>query len=267
MTKVIFSLLILIHVIVYSQVGINTLTPSPAASLHVNAEDVNGNIRGFMPPRVTVAQRDLIPVTSSDDGMMVYVLNAENGKNCMQLYNGSINQWESVKCFAVMAFRETMGVPVGNTNVNTHHSNLGFDNSSSCTFSTTNGTDVRTTSPSTGGASGGGNIFFTNNSNRDFLVTGIDVSSYESPLTLRIQLYKSTSASNGSELTIEYYNGASWIDVTVNNLPTGIGTAVWHNVILGTSIPNTISQIRFSRSPDGTSGPQFRLDDIEIIKP
>ncbi|WP_339611238.1 hypothetical protein [uncultured Planktosalinus sp.] len=76
----------------HSQVGINTTTPSPASVLDVNSSSDGTNFGGFMPPRVSPAERDLIPVTASDEGLMVYVINPPN--NQLQLWDGT--SWQIV---------------------------------------------------------------------------------------------------------------------------------------------------------------------------
>jgi len=47
-----------------------------------------------MPPRVTISQRDLIPVTAADDGLLVYVMDGIN--RTLQIYNGVENIWEII---------------------------------------------------------------------------------------------------------------------------------------------------------------------------
>ncbi|OAB77952.1 hypothetical protein [Cochleicola gelatinilyticus] len=80
-----------------AQVGIGTTNPSPASNLEVSGTTNGvGPYRGFMPPRVaTIAQRDLIPATSTDVGLMIFVLDP----GCLQLWDG--DSWENVNCFTV----------------------------------------------------------------------------------------------------------------------------------------------------------------------
>lgn len=67
--------------------GINTTTPSPAAVLDVSSSADGTNFGGFMLPRVIVAQRDAIPVTVDDAGLIVYVLNGSNSQ--LQIWDGT----------------------------------------------------------------------------------------------------------------------------------------------------------------------------------
>lgn len=84
--------------VVMGQVGVNTTSPNSNSALHVHSAFAGGGYGGFLPPRVTLAQRNLIPVTAADDGLLVYVTLA-NGSRCLQLYNGATLGWEDVKCF------------------------------------------------------------------------------------------------------------------------------------------------------------------------
>ena len=62
---------------VSAQVGIGTTNPSAASMLEISSESSHGNFKGLMPPRVTVAQRDLIGATVDDTGLMVFVYDAD----------------------------------------------------------------------------------------------------------------------------------------------------------------------------------------------
>ncbi|EAQ50591.1 lamin tail domain-containing protein [Leeuwenhoekiella blandensis] len=78
----------------YAQVGIGTTNPSAAAMLEVSSESSSGSYKGFMPPRVTVAQRDQINPTSEDIGLMVFVNDPDVSVYGWQVYNGTF--WENV---------------------------------------------------------------------------------------------------------------------------------------------------------------------------
>lgn len=264
MNKLFLSIFIFLSSLFYAQVGINTLTPSPASSLHVHAEVSSGNFRGFMPPRVTVAQRNLIPVTSADDGLMVYTTNADGGRKCIQMYNGSNNTWQNVQCFSTRVFFENMGEASGTTVLSSHT----FNNSSTLTYSGS-GVDIRITDALTGSTTA--NVFFSNGATpdvRNFTITGLNMTSYESPLTLSFYVRKNTSDSDGTGFTFEYRDGpTTWVSVTLPTLPTGVGSSIYHKIVFD-NIPNTIQGLRFTRTHSfAGSTTQFRIDDIEIIKP
>jgi uncharacterized protein (TIGR02145 family) len=64
-------------------IGVSTADRNPSAQL-----DVFSTTKGLLPPRMTEAQRNLIPVTSASAGLIVYCTNCgANGE--MQYYNGS----------------------------------------------------------------------------------------------------------------------------------------------------------------------------------
>jgi len=74
----------------YAQVGIGTTTPSPASMLEVSSTSDGGtSYRGFMPPVMTIAQRDLINVTTTDVGLLVFINDSVVGVQCLQFYTGT----------------------------------------------------------------------------------------------------------------------------------------------------------------------------------
>lgn len=83
----------------YSQVGINTTSPSSASILDVESSSDGVNFGGFMPPRVSLTERNSIPVTAADDGMMVFLI--EGNTREVQIWNGVDLQWETVYAMPV----------------------------------------------------------------------------------------------------------------------------------------------------------------------
>jgi hypothetical protein len=91
MKKSIFSFaMIFISLLVYAQVGVGTVTPSDASMLDVSSTINGTSYGGFSPPVVNIAQRDLIPVTATDVGLLVFVNDSSNGVVCLQYYDGTI---------------------------------------------------------------------------------------------------------------------------------------------------------------------------------
>jgi uncharacterized protein (TIGR02145 family) len=68
----------------YAQVGIGTQTPDASAILELESTE-----KGFLPPRMTTAERDLI--SSPAEGLLIY--NTDN--QCLELVNGN-NDWISL---------------------------------------------------------------------------------------------------------------------------------------------------------------------------
>lgn len=95
------SVLLLLATSFYSQVGIGTTTPSPAAMLEVSSQ-VNGSgvYRGLMPPRVPdVAALSAMAPGFSDTGLMVFVEDNGNGKACLLIWDGYL--WKNGICFVI----------------------------------------------------------------------------------------------------------------------------------------------------------------------
>jgi len=82
-----------------AQVGINTTTPSAASVLHLGSLNGSGTHGGFMPPKVSLAQRALIPVTAADDGMMIFL--SEGATRCVQIYDATNTSWVDFYCIPV----------------------------------------------------------------------------------------------------------------------------------------------------------------------
>ncbi len=77
-------LLLLANTITNAQVGVGTTSPNASARFQVDA-DSSTNAKGFLPPRVTYAQRNAI--TSPAIGLMVFCTNCGTGEP--QFYNGT----------------------------------------------------------------------------------------------------------------------------------------------------------------------------------
>lgn len=85
----------------FSQVGINTTNPSNASVLHIASSSDGLNFGGFLPPKVTIAERDAILAGAGDDGLVVFV--AEGNDRCLQIYNEGRTRWENIYCFSAVA--------------------------------------------------------------------------------------------------------------------------------------------------------------------
>lgn len=111
--KTLFFIMLLLSSFCYSQVGINTTNPSPASVLDVNSTSDNISYGGFLPPRVTLSQRNDIPVSGVDDGMIIFL--TEPGLRCLQIYNAQEAQWEDVYCMQNNTFTTVKQDFDGNT--------------------------------------------------------------------------------------------------------------------------------------------------------
>ncbi len=99
MDKRLVFLFMLIPFVFFSQVGINTTTPSSASVLDVNSSGDGVNFGGFMPPRVSLAERNSINPSTSDDGLMVFLIDGTT--RCVQLWNGVDSTWDNVYCMPI----------------------------------------------------------------------------------------------------------------------------------------------------------------------
>jgi len=97
--KVLFYFIFIVQSILVAQVGINTTTPSSATVLDVNSSSDGINFGGFMPPRVSLAERNSINPSASDDGLMVFLI--EGTTRCIQLWNGIDSTWDNVYCMPI----------------------------------------------------------------------------------------------------------------------------------------------------------------------
>lgn len=92
--KLVSVFFVLICINTYSQVGINTTTPSAASVLDVESSSDGINYGGFMPPRVSLAERNSIAATAADDGLLIYLI--EGNTREVQIWDGVELQWETV---------------------------------------------------------------------------------------------------------------------------------------------------------------------------
>lgn len=94
-----FGALMLLSITGMAQVGINTTTPSSSAVLDVASSNDGVHFGGMMIPRVSLSERNSIPATASDDGLMVYL--SEGTTRCIQIWDAVDLEWEDVFCMPV----------------------------------------------------------------------------------------------------------------------------------------------------------------------
>ena len=276
------KLLLLLNIVLfaaagYAQVGINTTTPGANSVLELYSQFSDGTYGGFMPPRITEAQRNTIPKTLANDGLMAYVT-FPDGTRCLEILNGATLTWIDLTCVTPnIVWQETVGTASSTILATVHHSNGGFDHSSTCTYTntTSTGPSVQNTAPiSTSvypNASGSYYLYFASGANRGMTIGNIDLTSQTGPFTLQVLIYKGTDTFDGSQLNIDHsVDGITWTNVNLsaansNLLPTGTGTATWYQRTLSTTIANTLKYIRIAKT--SAVACDFRIDDIRIYKP
>lgn len=85
-----FIIFLFLMQVSYSQVGIGTTTPSPASMLEISPTSDGGtSFRGFMPPVMTIAQRNLINTATTDAGLLVFINDSVEGIQCLQFFTGT----------------------------------------------------------------------------------------------------------------------------------------------------------------------------------
>lgn len=228
----------------FSQVGINTTTPSAASVIDIQSS--NGtNFGGLLPPRVDLADRDLIPVTAADEGMLVYVINPPNSQ--LQIWDGTA--WrtlfpQSIEFSAVLAAWDVSGLPGGRNNYGPSPFNATSSNQSVTVGGLTRGSGLTTTGIAASSAWGANGWFaaaptetqataIANNNFATFTITpnfGINVS-----LT-----------------TIEPYN--------IRRSNEGPTTGIWQYSIDGTNFIDIGTSITWGRNTTATGNPQAALD-------
>lgn len=163
----------------------------------------------------------------------------------------------------ITIFTENIGSPSVTTSITSHT----FQNSSTFTFSNggaTNSADIRNTSASSGysGASGNGNVFFTSTSGSyGFAIEGIDVSTYTS-LEIRFA-YRKENATVLPDLTLDYWNGSSYVNVPFSFNEAANASVAWY-MVNWISLPAgaQISTLRLRWVKAG--GQSVRLDDVTL---
>ncbi|MFN8309967.1 MAG: T9SS type A sorting domain-containing protein [Chitinophagales bacterium] len=158
-------------------------------------------------------------------------------------------------------YSENVGSPTGTPLITAY---TGWQNGAPIVYGGTG--DVRSTSGSSGysGASGNGNVFLNSSGGpKTLTISGINTIGY-TQLRLRMGLFKSTLASNGSELLAEVStDGTNYTTVRLDSLPTGSGTAIWRLVSSKDTLPATANlRLRFTNTASNTMN--FRLDDIRV---
>lgn len=88
----------------FSQVGINSETPSSSAILYLEAQNYSTmEYGGLLIPVVTESEQASIPVStvdSSDESLLVFVSDPVTGKRCLDIYDGVAHLWRSIYCFS-----------------------------------------------------------------------------------------------------------------------------------------------------------------------
>ncbi|MBK6987760.1 MAG: hypothetical protein IPH33_05715 [Bacteroidetes bacterium] len=232
-----------------------TISPAGPISLCLSSSATLSTISGYNYLWSTGATTQSINVNSAGN----YSVVVSDNSGCVAT-SSSVVISNSALPFISTVFSESMGTVPGTTQIATHESGNGFDNDG-LTMSGTG--DVRVTSVSSGyiGATGGANIFLTNTAGKNFIISGINTIGLTN-LELSFGIVKSTTASNGSDLLVQYStDGINYTSIPYT-LATGAGTAVW-TLKTVTGIPSSATlSLQFIQTGMTT---QYRIDDV-ILK-
>lgn len=188
---IILNVVLLIALPIYSQVGINTTSPSTASVLDVESSNDGVNYGGFLPPRVNAAGRADIALkaTATDDGLLIFF----EDTRCLQTWNGVESTWENVYCMTghssgpillgIQDFETTPASPVLPISINTAGS-----------YQAGNGTSPNTNTYIDGRSYG------VINGDADIDFGPVDASSYTTAsLKFRLASFSLNSTSNGAD--------------------------------------------------------------------
>ncbi len=228
-----------------------SLTATASSGLTVSYSSSNPSVAMVAGSTVTIVGAGQTTITASQAG---------NGN-----YNAatSVDQTLTVTQAPVTIFTENIGSASVTTSITSHT----FQNSTTLTFSNggaTNSSDIRNTSASSGysGASGTGNVFFTSTSGSyGFAIEGIDVSTYTN-LEVRFA-YRKESATVLPDLTLDYWNGSSYVNVPFTFNEAANAAIAWYMVNwISLPVGAQISTLRLRWVKAGTQS--VRLDDISL---
>jgi PKD repeat protein/subtilisin-like proprotein convertase family protein len=232
-----------------------TVTPAGPVSICSGSTITLSTIPGYNYSWSTGATTQSITVSTAGN----YSVTVSDNSGCTST-SSLVAVSNSAQVFTSTLFTETMGSSPTTTAIATYETANGFDNDNLFMSGTA---DVRNSSASSGyaGASALGNVFITNTVGRNFIIQGINTSGL-SGITLSFGIFKSTIASNGSELLVQYStDNVNYFPLSFTALPTGSGTSTWYlRTITGIPASSTLS-IQFIQN--GTT-PQFRIDDVSI---
>lgn len=240
MKNVLTIVLLFITLTVFTQVGINTTTPSGNSVIDIKSSNDGVNFGGLLPPRVTLAERDMISPDATDEGMLVYVMNPPNSQ--LQIWDGTAWQTlfpQNIEFSAVLAAWEMNGL--------TAYGPSPFDASES-SASVTIGGLIRGAGLNTGGTAAGnawgarGWFDVGPDLPQDAIAAGSFVTFTINP----------NFGVNVSLTTIEPYN--------IRRSGTGPTTGIWQYSINGTAYSDIGTPITWGVVTTAAGNPQAAID-------
>lgn len=141
MKKLLFISVLFLGYFSYSQVGIGTDTPDPAAVLDINSEISVGVYGGLKLPTINESDKASI-ATPIPDGLMLYVI--DGLERCVEIYDVSTTSWVSFYCMNLVPVATNVNVLDDGTPQITETLTTDFDETSA-SFQTDNENDAPST--------------------------------------------------------------------------------------------------------------------------
>jgi len=229
--------------LMYSQVGINTTTPSTASVLDINSSSDGVNYGGLMPPRVTsIAQRNAINPGISDLGLLIFLIDSANNNYCLQMWNGS--SWENVHCIGTPAVTEIAAQDFDLKQTWTYTNSPNFYSVGNDTWNIVstlqniNGLDANFLGCRDLNNTNGGGPFLHN-----LVFSNVDISSYTSvQILFDFEIFE---YDNGDDVFYELF----YDDVSQGSVQFIDGSGNYtNNGTIVLNIPNTVTNVRMTLS-------------------
>jgi len=168
-------------------------------------------------------------------------------------------------------FEENMGGTSVGASILSANSYTGYFNYGAVAYAASSGSStasIRSNSSSSSGystASGGNFLFLSGNNSSFFTIQNISILGATN-VRVAFGVSKTSTASDGSTLTVQVSVDGSGAISFSPSLPTGAGTTQWYYIVSSVSIPSGSS---LSISFYNTSGPEnsvsYRIDDIAVL--
>ena len=182
---------LIISVPLFSQVGINTTSPSSASVLDVESSSDGTNFGGFLPPRVDASGRANIAskATLADDGLLIFF----EDTRCLQTWNGVESTWENVYCMSGPSSGSTL-LGIQDFEITPSSPELVFIENTAGSYQTGNGTSPNTNTYIDGRSYG------VVNGDADVDFGPVDASSYSTAsLKFRLASFSLNTSGNGAD--------------------------------------------------------------------
>lgn len=171
-----------------------------------------------------------------------------------------------IEAVSATGFIETFGNTTSNTFVHLHndYDNTTLTFSSNPSESESNTATVRNTTQSNyTDASAGANVWLATNGTY-LRIDGITATDLDPQVSINAGVWKgSTTANYNFNLQVEYSTdlGDTWVTLPPVTYPT---TSGWGYYTFSTTVPNTITNLRFTNLTTGSGSLGLRLDDISV---